>query len=156
MQSLALQGAALAVKAEAKVPAALETAEAAEPPEQSHPSDAALQVLRQCACFLMRLAAHNQPERLASAVQEADALLGAGRHAEARLALLRFLEGRGKDVALRLALVRACLALGPRHAAEAVQHARHAPLMCTLLATLPFLGDPALLGVREGSGGAAP
>jgi hypothetical protein len=59
-------------------------------------------------------------------LQEAEELLGAGRHAEARLALLRFLEGSASDVGLRLRLVRACLGLGPSHAAEAIASARHA------------------------------
>ena len=59
--------------------------------------------------------------------QEANALLAHGKHAEARLALLRYLEGNDWDVSLHLALVRACLGLGDCHHVEAVEHARSAP-----------------------------
>ena len=102
-----------------------QTAQTVPEPEEPQPSSVELQVLPRHAHLRMAMAHMCHLTKLAFwAVQEAEALLAQGKHAEARLALLRFLESQDEDVRLHLVLVRACLALGCSHSTEAVEHAR--------------------------------
>lgn len=82
--------------------------------------------------------------------QEADALLAHGKHAEARLVLLRYLEGNDRDASLHLALVRACLGLGDCHLAEAVKHARCAQHSSIMFLARTMVGRSVFQGALAG------